>query len=78
MLHRWSNGRLRSTPHRVINRSGRDRYSVAHFFDPHMATVVAPLPSCVDAAHPAGFEPVEFGAFVRAQLEASYRHHGAR
>ena len=75
MLHRWSNGRLLSTPHRVINRSGRERYSVAFFFDPHMSTIVEPLPSCVDAAHPAGFEPIEYGAFVRGQLEASYDHH---
>lgn len=76
MLHRWSNGRLLSTPHRVINRSGRERYSVPFFFDPHMSTVIAPLPSCVDATHPARFEPIEFGAFVRSELEASYdRHH---
>ena len=75
MLHRWSNGRLLSTPHRVINRTGRERYSVPFFFDPHMSTVIEPLPSCVDAANPARFEPIEFGTFVKAQLEASYDHH---
>jgi len=74
MLHRWSNGRLLSTPHRVVRRR-RERYSAAFFFDPHMSTMVEPLPSCVDGSHPAAFAPIEFGSFVRDQLEATYDHH---
>ena len=73
MLHRWSGGRLLSTPHRVVSRA-RERYSAAFFFDPHMATVVEPLPSCVGVDGPA-FAPVEFGSFVRSQLEATYDRH---
>lgn len=75
MLHRWSNGRLLSTPHRVINRSGRQRYSVPFFFDPHMSTTVEPLPSCVDDGHPPRFAPIQFATFVRAELTAAYDHH---
>lgn len=75
MLHRWSNGRLLSTPHRVVNRTGRERYSVPFFFDPHMSTTIEPLPGCVDASGPARFHPIEFGAFVRGELEASYDRH---
>ena len=78
MLHRWSNGRLLSTPHRVVNRTGRERYSVPFFFDPHMSTVIEPLPSCVDEPHPARFEPIEFATFVRGELTASYDHHQAQ
>jgi isopenicillin N synthase-like dioxygenase len=75
MLHRWSNGLLKSTPHRVINRSGRERYSCPFFFDPNVATEIGPLPCCVTPDRPAAFEPINFGAFLRSELEAAYDHH---
>lgn len=75
MLHRWSNGRLKSTPHRVINRSGQPRYSCPFFYDPNVASDIAPLASTVSAKLPAQFEPINFGAFLRGELEAGYQHH---
>lgn len=73
MLHRLSNGRLLSTPHRVINRSGRARYSCPFFFDPHVNTTIAPLPG---TGRPQ-FPPLVFGEFLRAELEAGYDAHKA-
>jgi isopenicillin N synthase-like dioxygenase len=75
MLHRWSNGRLLSTPHRVTNRSGLERCSVPFFFDPNVTSVIEPLPSCVDSAHPPLFTPLTFGDFLRNELESSYDNH---
>ncbi|MEQ1874384.1 MAG: 2OG-Fe(II) oxygenase family protein [Ilumatobacteraceae bacterium] len=75
MLHQWSNGVLRATPHRVINRSGRERYSVPFFFDPNVATEIAPLPSCIEPQTPARFEPLIFGDYLRAELRAGYQRH---
>jgi len=71
MLHRLSNGRLRSTPHRVINATGRERYSVPFFFDPHVSTTIAPLPGTGKTQ----FEPMNFGEFLRGELEAGYDAH---
>ncbi len=71
MLHRMSNGRLLSTPHRVINATGRARYSVPFFYDPHVSTEIAPLPGTGAAIFP----PLNFGAFLKGELEASYDAH---
>lgn len=77
MLHRWSNGRLLATPHRVDNRSGRERWSCVLFCDPHMNAVVEPVPSCVPAGTAPRFEPIRFADVVAHHLGAIYTQHGA-
>ena len=44
MLDRLTGGVWRSTPHRVVNTSGRERLSWPLFFDPAFDAVVEPLP----------------------------------
>ncbi|MEQ8435947.1 MAG: 2-oxoglutarate and iron-dependent oxygenase domain-containing protein [Ilumatobacter fluminis] len=44
MLDRLTEGRYRSTPHRVRNTSGRSRLSFPYFFDPSWDAEVVPLP----------------------------------
>lgn len=44
MLDRLTGGVYRSTPHRVLNASGRSRLSFPFFFDPGFAAHIAPLP----------------------------------
>jgi isopenicillin N synthase-like dioxygenase len=44
MLDRLTGGLYRSTPHRVLNVSGRNRLSFPFFFDPNFNAEVKPLP----------------------------------
>lgn len=44
MLDRLTGGHYRSTPHRVRNTSGRERFSFPLFFDPDFTARVTPLP----------------------------------
>jgi isopenicillin N synthase-like dioxygenase len=43
MLELWSGGEYIATPHRVVNRSGRERYSFPFFVVPNHDIVVEPL-----------------------------------
>ena len=51
MLEIWSGGRLVSTPHRVVNNSGFERYSFPYFAVPRHDVVIKPLMPPLD-----GFE----------------------
>jgi isopenicillin N synthase-like dioxygenase len=44
MLDRLTGGAYRSTPHRVLNTSGKSRLSFPFFFDPGFDAHIVPLP----------------------------------
>ncbi len=62
MLERLSNARIPAGRHRVVSDgSEHDRYSVVQFCHPAPWSVLAPLPSCVDDAHPLRYGTIEAG-----------------
>ena len=72
MMQRWTNGRFVSTPHRVANRTGGDRYSVPFFVNPDYDAVVEPLPSCCGADAPAAYDALQVGPYVEAAYRAAW------
>ncbi len=79
LLERWSNGRYRSTPHRVQPIVGqRERLSIAMFVDPDSDTQVEALPSCTCANNPPRFAPVTAGAHLQEKIEASHKQRFAK
>ena len=74
MLSRWTNGRWQSTPHRVTNLSGGDRYSCPYFFDMSMDSIVEVLPTCQGPAQPAQWPPVRYGDYLMERLDKNYAY----
>lgn len=72
MMTRFTNGRFRATPHRVVNPSGQERYSVPFFFGPNYDTEIAPFGTCVDETRPAKYEPVAAGRYLIDRLSEIY------
>ncbi len=74
MLERWSNDLFVSTPHRVVNASGRERYSIPVFYDPDFETVVECLPNCSSAANPPKHPRTVAGEYITAQYDKAYAY----
>lgn len=72
MFARWTNDRYRSTLHRVINRSGEERYSVPFFLTGNPDEQVSALPGCVDDANPARYPVVTVEEHLRQMYQRTY------
>ncbi|CAM9287485.1 unnamed protein product [Ectocarpus sp. 6 AP-2014] len=67
MLQRWrvvTNDELRSTVHRVVNKLGRERYSIPFFFELNFDTEVVCLPQCCSEENPAKYPTVTAGSYI--------------
>ena len=71
LLARWSNDRFASTPHRVINSSGHERYSIATFYDPSFATVVDPR-DLGASEEECNYEPITAGRHILSRFDKSF------
>ena len=74
MLRRMSNDRFLSTPHGVIVEGERDRYSIAYFHSPNPYRMIRVAPSCIDADHPAKYEPRLYADMMLEFYRANYFH----
>lgn len=71
LLARWTNDRFRSTPHRVVNRSGEERLSLATFVDPQDDCLIEPVCRPGESAH---YEPVRCGDYIRGRFDRSFAY----
>lgn len=75
LLSRWTDGAFRSTPHRVINDSGRERLSLVLAFDPNPETRIDAC-EIFGENHTAGQKPIDCGDYLiwRFGKAFSYRN----
>jgi isopenicillin N synthase-like dioxygenase len=74
MMMRWTNELFVSTPHRVLNTSGKKRYSMALFFAANHDTIVECLPTCTDGTNPPKYPPTHFGYWIENMHAFSYAY----
>lgn len=72
LLARWTNARFASTPHRVVNSSGRERLSVAMFVDPNHDTVVHPV-TTAPGEKPL-YPPATVGDYIAGRYDSSFSY----
>ncbi len=69
MMARWTNGRFSSTPHRVVNRTGKDRISVPFFMNPDYDAII----ECVTDGETAAFPPLHVGEFMYRKFQENWK-----
>ena len=71
-LHRWTNGRFKSTAHRARPPVGRHRYAIPFFFGPHVDTLIECLPTCRAPGDEPRFPPITYGDYLEWWYTENY------
>lgn len=72
MLTRWTNGKFKATPHRVVNTGGQNRYSVPFFFATNYNVIIKPLDVCLEEGASPHYQEVIAGEYLAARLDEIY------
>ncbi|KAG9842165.1 Clavaminate synthase-like protein, partial [Aureobasidium melanogenum] len=72
MFMRWANDRYISNLHRVINKSGKERYSVPFFYSGNPDYVIDCLPNCREEGQAPKYPPISVMDCVGGSYKASY------
>ena len=73
MIARWTNDRYRSTVHRVVNVSGRERYSVPFFYSGNFAHRVKCIPTCLGPGETPNYPATTVEAHMREMYRKTYK-----
>lgn len=74
LIQRLTNDVYLANMHRVVNMSGRQRYSIPFFIDADFDAIIKPLDSCISEGNPLRYQPVTCGAHKFGRFVASYAH----
>jgi isopenicillin N synthase-like dioxygenase len=72
ILHRWTNGHLKSTPHRAQPPTDQDRYAIPFFLAPNIDAVIECVPTCTGPDDPPRWAPFRYEDFLGDWVDANY------
>lgn len=72
LFMRMANDKYKSNTHRVINKSGKERYSIPFFFSGNPDYSCKCLPNCCDPGEDAKYPPITVEEMVTASYKESY------
>jgi isopenicillin N synthase-like dioxygenase len=76
-MARWTNDVFAATHHRVINTSGRERYSMPFFFEPNYDALIRCLDTCRSPGHPAKYQDVVAGEYLVSRFNDTFSYRTA-
>lgn len=77
LFQRWTNDLYRSNLHRVVNRTGKERFSIPMFFNLDYTAPVACLPSCQSTENPPKYEPITAGEYLLSRFRTVQKYRDA-
>lgn len=76
MFKVWTNDQFASTLHRVVNRTGKERYSIPTFFNLDYDAPVACLPNFQSADNPPRHAPIKSGDYLVKRFREVQKYKG--
>lgn len=74
-LERWTNGRFRATPHRVIPPVKNERFTIPVFVNPNFHSQCETIPTCTGPDNPPKYPKESYWDFFRWYMHNSYPHY---
>jgi isopenicillin N synthase-like dioxygenase len=68
LFQRWTNDVYTSNQHRVVNRTGKERYSIPMFFNLDYRTLMTCLPTCQSPSNPPKYQPITSGDYLLSRF----------
>ena len=71
LMAHWTNGLYKSNKHQVVNRTGKERFSIPFFFNPDHRAVVECIPTCNQLDNPDAYPPVMAGEYIANKIRTN-------
>lgn len=72
LIARWTNDTVKALSHRVVNRGGESRYSIAFFMDMDHDTIIDVLPKFITSDKPAKYAPISVSDYLEEMHNQDY------